>query len=184
MSEKRISVFVDGANFFFMQRDALRWFVDPKRLLNWVAKRGEIVDAAYYLSVDPLHEGTMNFMRALTYIGFSIHKKEIQPTLEDWRNKANLDVELAVDMVLSTQRFDEAILVSGDGDFAYPLRVIKSQGKQVFVMSTAGFMSFELRQVAGMHFQDFAEIRSEVERADGRVPNSQKSELVECKGNF
>jgi hypothetical protein len=29
----KISVFLDGANFFYMQKEALRWFADPKRIL-------------------------------------------------------------------------------------------------------------------------------------------------------
>jgi hypothetical protein len=32
----RISVFLDGANFFFMQKDALFWFADPKKILDYI----------------------------------------------------------------------------------------------------------------------------------------------------
>jgi len=35
----RISVFLDGANFFFMQRDGLKWFADPKRLLDLLGQK-------------------------------------------------------------------------------------------------------------------------------------------------
>lgn len=42
----RISVFLDGANFFFMQKNA-GWFADPKKILEHISKEGEIVDAFY-----------------------------------------------------------------------------------------------------------------------------------------
>src|SRR5687767_11711588 len=32
----RTSVFVDGANFFYMQKDRLHWWIDPKKLLAWI----------------------------------------------------------------------------------------------------------------------------------------------------
>ncbi len=48
----RISVFVDGANFFFMQREKLKWFADPKRLLDWLAIKGDINEAFYYIGQD------------------------------------------------------------------------------------------------------------------------------------
>ena len=28
----RVAVFVDGANFFFLQRDGLGWFADPRKI--------------------------------------------------------------------------------------------------------------------------------------------------------
>jgi hypothetical protein len=41
----KISVFLDGANFFFMQKDGLKWFADPKKILTYLETKGEIVDA-------------------------------------------------------------------------------------------------------------------------------------------
>ena len=33
----RVAVFVDGANFFYMQKNDLKWFVDTKKLLKYCA---------------------------------------------------------------------------------------------------------------------------------------------------
>lgn len=49
----RVSVFIDGANFFFMQRDGLKWFADPKKMLEYIENQyGEIADAFYYIGKD------------------------------------------------------------------------------------------------------------------------------------
>ncbi|SFS47711.1 NYN domain-containing protein [Mucilaginibacter polytrichastri] len=66
----RISVFVDGANFFFMQKQALNWFADPKRLLDFIGARGDIVDAFYYIGQDAPPEAKQQaFLDALTRHG-------------------------------------------------------------------------------------------------------------------
>jgi len=43
----KISVFLYGANFFFMQKDSLGWFADPKKTLDYIAEESIIVDAFY-----------------------------------------------------------------------------------------------------------------------------------------
>jgi len=48
----RISVFLDGANFFFMQKDKLKWKVDPKKLLQHIETMGTISEAFYYIGQD------------------------------------------------------------------------------------------------------------------------------------
>ena len=51
---ERIAIFIDGANFFFMQKDRLHWWIDPKLLLDYIKNRfGDLTEANYYVAVDP-----------------------------------------------------------------------------------------------------------------------------------
>jgi hypothetical protein len=43
----RISLFLDGANFFDMQRDRLRWGIELRKLLEFAQSKGDLVRAAY-----------------------------------------------------------------------------------------------------------------------------------------
>ena len=52
--------------------------------------------------------------------------------------KANLDVEIAVDMLSLAGRYDTAVLVSGDEDFVYAVNAVAYKGCRVEV---AGFRS-------------------------------------------
>lgn len=164
----RISVFVDGANFFYMQKDRLHWWIDPKKLLSWIKKRGEVVDAFYYVGVDVTSEPQQeNFLRALTYMGYSLVTKDLKTILlEDGteRKKANLDIEIVLDMFNTIDHYDLAVLISGDADFERPLELLRARGKKFLILSTQGFVAREIRAVAGMHFVDFQDIRSEVEK--------------------
>lgn len=164
---KRISVFVDGSNFFYMQKDCLRWWIDPKKLLAWIAKRGEIIDATYYASVDPDHEAQASYLKALHHMGYAVESKILKTIIQDdgsEKRKANLDIEIVLDMFNTIDRYDEAVLISGDSDFCRALQILRCRGKQFTVLSTNGFVSREIRQICGMHYHDFATIRGEVEK--------------------
>ncbi|HVJ83892.1 MAG TPA: NYN domain-containing protein [Planctomycetia bacterium] len=168
MTGPRISVFIDGANFFYMQKDRLHWWIDPKKLLNWIRKRGDVVDAYYYVGVDQNADPQQdNFLKALTYMGYCLVTKELKTvTLPDGtdKRKANLDIEIVLDMFNTIDHYDMAVLLSGDADFERPLQLLRARGKKFLVMSTQGFVAREIRAVAGMHFMDFQEIREHVEK--------------------
>lgn len=165
----KVAVFVDGANYFYMQRK-LGWNVDAKKVLEFCAEKyGEIEDAYYYIGTDAPPEAQQQaYLNALTNIGYSLVTKPIK-TIYDTENgevkqKANLDVEIVLDMFNTIDHYDVAVLVSGDGDFERALQMLKARGKKFKVLSTSGMVAKEIRQVCGMHYIDFQDIRDEVER--------------------
>jgi uncharacterized LabA/DUF88 family protein len=163
----KIAVFLDGSNFFYLQKDCLRWWIDPKKLLAWISGRGELVDATYYVSVDGTNEGQNNYIRALAHMGFRVEAKPIKKFVaEDGteRYKANLDTEIVMDIFNTINNYDEAVLISGDGDFARALQLLRGRGKQFLVLSTKGFVAQEIRSVAGMHYRDFSDMRELLEK--------------------
>ncbi len=165
----RISVFLDGANFFFMQRQKLNWFADPKRLLDYIGTKGEIIEAFYYIGQDAPPEAKQQaFLDALPGMGYSLVSKQIK-TIYDTKTgatkrKANLDIEIVLDMFNTIEHYDMAVLVSGDGDFERALTLLRARGKQLLVIATEGFIARELRSVAGRHYLDMQTIKSEIEK--------------------
>lgn len=165
----RISVFVDGANFFFMQKEKMQWFADPKRLLDWIATKGEISEAFYYIGQDaPPAAQQQAFLDALPGMGYSLVSKQIK-TIYDTKTgtskkKANLDIEIVLDMFNTIAHYDMAVLVSGDGDFERPLQLLRARGKQLLVLATEGYVARELRAVAGRHYINMESIKAEIER--------------------
>ncbi len=163
-----VAVFVDGANLYYAQRDHLGWWVDPRRLLHWADELGTVTDALYYLGDEEVPGGTYaSFLRALPRLGYSLVTKPVKTQIGpngEVRKKANLDVEIVLDMFTMLDSFDLAVLVSGDGDFRRPLDLLRTRGKRFLVLSTDGVVARELREIAGRHFVDLQEIRSNVER--------------------
>ena len=165
----RVAVFVDGANFFYMQKNDLNWFVDTKKLLRYCENFGRVVDAYYYVGKDAQSEpGQQAYLSALTYIGYSLVTKPIKtihdPVTGETKQKANLDIEIVLDMFNTIENYDIAVLVSGDGDFDRALRLLRARGKRFKVIASPHFVASELRDVAGMHLIDMESIRSEIEK--------------------
>jgi uncharacterized LabA/DUF88 family protein len=165
----KVSIFVDGANFFYMQKDGLKWFADPKRIREYIEKtRGEVVDAIYYVGVQsPPEVKDEKYLKSLPYMGYSVIKKDIKTiyTLDgNIKQKANLDIEIVLDMFNTIDNYDMAVLISGDGDFHRALDLLKARGKRYLIMSTKQFIARELIDFAGMHYIDFQDIKAEVEK--------------------
>ncbi len=160
----RVAVFLDGSNFFYMQKDALRWFIDPKKLLNWLSQYGEITDANYYTTVDNQNEGQLMYLRALNHMGFRVETKPIDQFNEEDGFDGSVDLDMLIDMLVQIDNYDMAVIISGDADFARIVEVLRARGKEYLVLSTKGMVASAIRSVAGVHYRDIAELRSEIEK--------------------
>lgn len=166
----RTSVFVDAANLFYVQQ-RLGWHVNPQRLLDHVVGDDELADAFWYTGVrSPAEPEQERFLRWLTHVGYTVRKKVVKSFVNVDRGgtveKANLDVELVMDMLTTAETFDHAVLVSGDGDFERVVEWLRARGKRVSVYSIDAVIAFELRNAVGSHYVDFWTIRSDVERLE------------------
>jgi uncharacterized LabA/DUF88 family protein len=168
--KRRVSIFVDGANMFYTQKRGLGWFFDPAKLLKVLRGDDELTDAFWYMGLKKLPDARdENFVRFLSYAGYSVRTKGLKTIYDnetgETTQKANLDVEIVMDMFNSLENYDKAILLSGDGDFERALELLRSRGKQICVVSTQNWIAAELRQAVGSHFIDLQELKPLIERA-------------------
>lgn len=164
---KKVAVFVDGANCFFTQKK-LGWNIDAEKLLDYCRNFGEIIEAVYYTGKNISESNQQKYFDKLAYIGYSLVTKPIK-TIYDFETekttqKANLDIEIVLDMFNMIDRYDMAILISGDGDFERAIQQLKVRGKEVKVISTKGFVASELVHITGINYIDFVAIREAIER--------------------
>jgi uncharacterized LabA/DUF88 family protein len=145
----RVSLFLDGANFCYMQRDRLSWWIDLRQLLEFARSKGKLVDAFYYIGVDVPPDARQHaYLDTVTRLGFALVTKQLKTIMQadgTPTQQANLDIEIVLDMFNTIDHYDMAILVSGDGDFERPLQLLRARGKRFLVMSTHGFIARELR---------------------------------------
>ena len=97
--------------------------------------------------------------------GYKVVSKDIRK-YGDGKVKANLDIELVVDMMKTARNLDIAIVVSGDGDFAPAIRAVQEMGVRVEVVSFRGNTSSDLIDVADL-FTDITQI-AKVEKGSSR----------------
>ena len=152
---KNVAVFVDVANIFYAAK-AAGVDIDYVTLLKSASAGRDLVRAYAYTGLDPENENQRNFHDFLRRHGYKVVSKDIRK-YGDGKVKANLDIELVVDMMKTARNLDIAIVVSGDGDFAPAIRAVQEMGVRCEVISFRGNTSSDLIEVADL-FTDITQL--------------------------
>ena len=157
---------VDGHSMFYAQQK-VGWFFDPRRLLALAAasESVELSSAFWYAGLkDPTDQRP--FRDALTGLGYTVRTKPLRELpsgggssgagngwggdQEGQRHytRANLDVEVAIDLLSVADRTDEVWLLSGSRDLERLVEVLRARGLRTVLISTEGMVARELRNAA------------------------------------
>ncbi len=164
----RLSIFVDGNNMFYAQQKN-GWFFDPRRVLEHFTNNPDVslVNAFWYTGLkDP--QDQRGFRDALISLGYTVRTKYLKEYTDDSgriSQKANLDIEIVVDMFNTVDQYDRVILFSGDGDFERAIELLRSKNTHITVVSTEGMIARELRNATDRYI-DLNDIRSQIEKTD------------------
>ncbi|MGZ8481006.1 MAG: NYN domain-containing protein [Candidatus Limnocylindria bacterium] len=154
---KNVAMFVDVANMYYAARGQ-DVDVDYVALLKHATKGRDLIRAYAYTGLDPENENQRKFIDFLAKNGYKPVVKDIRK-FGDGRMKANLDIELVVDLFRLAERMDIAVIVSGDGDFAPAIRALQDKGVRCEVVSFKPNTSSDLIAVAD-EFQDIMKVAS------------------------
>ena len=178
---------VDGHSMFYAQQK-VGWFFDPRRLLA-LASAGEGVELAsafWYAGLkDPTDQRP--FRDALLGLGYIVRTKPLRELpsgsgggSSGWGGggggegepqrhftRANLDVEVANDLLSVADRTDVIWLLSGSRDLERLVEVLRARGLRTVLISTEGMVARELRNAADQ-FVDLASLRPKLEKADAQ----------------
>lgn len=158
----RVAIFIDGSNLFYAALQ-LGIEIDYSKLLCHLTQGSRLFRSFFYTGVDPTNEKQQGFLLWMRRNGYRVVSKELVQ-LPDGSKKANLDVEIAVDMMALVGCYDTAILVSGDGDLAYAVDAVSYRGARVEVVSLRSMTSDSLINVADRYI-DLESIREEIQKA-------------------
>ena len=163
----RVAVFIDGNNLFHAARFH-NIDIDYNKLLRVLLGDGRLLRAFFYTGVDVGAERQQGFLLWMRRNGFRVIHKELK-TFYDGTRKANLDVEIAVDMLSLAGRYDTAVLVSGDEDFVYAVNAVAYKGCRVEVAGFRSNTAPKLIDVAD-YFIDLGEIAEKVRKEASHSP--------------
>jgi uncharacterized LabA/DUF88 family protein len=152
---KNVAIFIDVANLYYAARGQ-DVDVDYVALLKHATKGRDLIRAYAYSGLDPENENQRKFLDFLSKNGYKVVHKDIRK-FGDGRVKANLDIELVVDLFRLADRMDIAVIVSGDGDFASAIRALQDVGVRCEVISFRPNTSSDLIAVAD-EFTDIMKI--------------------------
>jgi uncharacterized LabA/DUF88 family protein len=166
----RLSIFVDGNNMFYAQQKN-GWFFDPRRVLEYFRTEQPgttLINAFWYTGLkDP--QDQRGFRDALISLGYTVRTKILKEYYDDnsgrYSQKANLDIEIVIDMFNTVDQYDRVILFSGDGDFERAIELLRSKSTHITVVSTEGMIARELRNATDRYI-DLNLIRDKIEKLD------------------
>ena len=162
---KNVAVFVDVANLYYSARGQ-EVDVDYVALLKTATKGRDLIRAYAYSGLDPENENQRKFIYFLGKNDYKVITKDIRK-FGDGRVKANLDIELVVDLFRLADRMDIAVIVSGDGDFAPAIRALQDKGVRCEVISFRPNTSSDLIAVA----DEFIDIMKIIGIGRGKEPD-------------
>ena len=176
--ELHIGVYVDAENIrynggYAMRYDVLRRFAGREeearllRLNTYMAVDGERMkrDREY-------RERIRGYQQAVRDLGWKIIEKPVRWFVDEEGNsmsKANADLDLAVDVMLQSERLDQVLLVTGDGDFLQVVRALQNKGCRVEVLAFRN-VSRELQHEADAFYSGYLVPGLIPTRGDVRVP--------------
>ena len=130
---RRLAIFIDGANLLHAALQ-LEFEIDYIKLLQCLTGNRQLLRAYFYTGVNPQNQKQQNFLHWMRCNGYRVVSKELIQH-QDGSKKANLDVEMAVDMLMLAEYCDTFVLLSGTGALAYAIDKVTYQGVQMEVVS-------------------------------------------------
>ena len=153
----RVIIFIDGSNLYHsLEENCKRFDVDFAALAAKLCKDRSLFRTYYYNVLrDPertpqAYQDQQKFLSALYNVPY------LEVRLSGSKMRGDVAVEKGVDIMMATDLlrlawediYDVAVLVSGDGDFAYAVQTIKNMGKHVEIAAFPANLSWELANVA------------------------------------
>jgi uncharacterized LabA/DUF88 family protein len=155
----RSMIFIDASNIYIPAKER-GVKIDLFSLRDVLSKKRLVIQTHYFTAVDAKNEKQLRFIRKLRTEGFMVHTTDllfreksiycrlcgqIQKVMcSKCGNAVNLpphqskeiDIEIALTLLLTANSYDEAILVSGDRDFLPVIKHLRnSLAKRIVIVS-------------------------------------------------
>lgn len=161
-----IYVFIDASNVWNAVK-SVKKFIEYAKLKDYLKNKfsADKVEIFYYDAYPK--DGTRDYdldgkHRFYTYLkkglGFTVRKKELKRISvisgngEAIIEKGNMDVELTIDALHNADKYNIAILFSGDADFLALVNYLKNHDKKVYIFSSKDNISRELKTGGSGYF--------------------------------
>jgi uncharacterized LabA/DUF88 family protein len=167
----RVVILIDGGSLF-RAATHLSLEVDYEKLLPCLARGRELIRAHFYTGYSPGNLKQASFLKWMQNNGYRVLQKELTVN-PDGSRKANLAVEIAVDMLQFTQTrlskkdvtipVNVIVLVSHNRDLGYVAEKVSTQGVQLEIVSLKSIIQDSLLNYADRYI-DLEHIQDEIRK--------------------
>ena len=158
----KVGVFVDVANIYL--NGGSKWRADVLR--QYAHTRGVVLRLNAYVSYDADRARTdreygdraREYHNVLRDMGYHTTVREVrwffEPETSRRFGKADVDLEIGIDLLLQSRNLDLVLLVTGDGDFVKAIQAVRDTGCRVEVIAFEN-VSQALRREADIYMSGF-----------------------------
>lgn len=157
----RKAIFIDGS-FLFHNSQNQKVRLDYGKLKDFLVNPEVhyLVSASYFTAIpsdrdiEDLHKGFLKKIKK--DLQFRVHTVPLLKIDDSFRYSKGEDILLVCELVKGAlmNHWDEAILVSGDGDFVPAINMVQSFGKRVIVYAFKNSISHLLSEACEVRFLD------------------------------
>jgi uncharacterized LabA/DUF88 family protein len=140
--------------------------IDPKpidldKLLTFHNRKLSTKLSEAELLVMQKHIQRIKFYRKLEQFGYVMRLKPTKIYWEDEKpiKKANCDVDMTFDPMRYMEQYSEAVILSGDGDFAVVIKYLMHKSRKIHILARSERTAKEIKQLAAKRFMDFNYLR-------------------------
>ena len=155
--EDRVAIFIDGSNLYHALRDnCQRTDLNFTEFTNQLSGGRQLFRTYYYNIRQDANQRPDGHREQQEFLDILQKTPYLEVRLGTTKLSQGIPVERGIDVMLATDLlnfawkdlYDVAILVSGDGDYAYALQAAKNMGKYVEVAYFESNISKELLEIA------------------------------------
>jgi len=161
MAREKAGMFIDVQNVqvtFEKVGNEVRY----DKLIEYIGDQCRKEDAILWKAVafvpfDPRDQRRERLINALSFMGYRVKSKQVK-RLPDGSVKANMDMEITLEILAAATFLDMIIIVSGDSDFVPLIDTLNHMGKRIWVVGTKkGAVGIELIR-ASDHYENMDDI--------------------------
>ncbi len=155
----KTALFVDGS-YMYNAAKRLGWNVDHRRVIAHFGPPDELHNAFYYAPVtDSADERQQKFLDALIFMGYTVRSREVH-------GEPRFEALMVTDMLLTSPRWERAVVASGAGELAHALSALRAMGKEIHLLGVPELTDLEVRNQADRYL-DLRDLQSAFERPGG-----------------
>ncbi|MBI3232419.1 MAG: NYN domain-containing protein [Candidatus Doudnabacteria bacterium] len=151
--------FIDFHNLFFAVKN-LEWLIDYRKFRIYLTEKYSVNKAYIFIGFLEENQQLYNHLQSSGFVLI------FKPVLKDNGRgvKGNCDAELVLQSMIDIHDYDQAILVTGDGDFYCLVKYLVEKGKLGIVLAPADKnCSSLLKRVAKKNIALVSDLRNKVE---------------------
>jgi len=124
--------YIDGANLY-KGVESLRWDMDYRRFRVWLSEKHGVKSAYLFIGLIPKYKELYKYLQEA---GFMLVFKEVVYD-GDGKPKGNCDANLVLQVTRDAyeNKFNKAVIVSSDGDYASLVRFLQEKNKLKIILS-------------------------------------------------